>query len=577
MDVPIILNGLTDKGSLYFYKNYLDQQEGLFDRIFNLIYSGIQNGIDNILSIKDIRQNGDAQFTEDTKEKEFKGKNLFPFFCGQIIGQNDSVIIDESTNMVRKSSLWNSVTFHKDFCKNTLIQGLIGNHAYSENDIDIFDMHKEFKVTTLKEHPEYRIDGSIFNNIKGYEASKFKALTEHFFRLETQKSFIMKGGEEKLRNLFSDKESFGRSNIDEQLFLNEDMKSPHFILTGDVKEQATKPLKAFIGAFGERFPEEVLKIVADNVGKELLSKGVDSSSSSIPINNRWVIQTLRESLKAFIGAFGERFPEEVLKIVADSEVISALKGEINHTPQLFEQKSTLTEDRQGVQKSTLNNENSLNSANKYTPTANKFNTPYFIMPQNKSFDKLLDISPEKYTSVAPSTQGSKIDDFVIQKENHLFKDISLTETLKVFFEATGEAFTEEILTQLGNLKTDIIDFIENSIHFIKANDSVIKIKVSKEELGLMDIEVCVDSGLINTTIIASESTTKLFLENNLTNILNYLLKEGLNIGKFSVFLGDKRGNGSGSNDSKNNDIVQVLKDFNSIVTSQQTSLINIFV
>jgi len=101
-----------------------------------------------------------------------------------------------------------------------------------------------------------------------------------------------------------------------------------------------------------------------------------------------------------------------------------------------------------------------------------------------------------------------------------------------------EAFstTQRVMTQ------DIDDINGEKILIAKPNESSLKVSIEPDGMGTLDIELTLEKGFVNAHIFASETAGKNFLDNNLANILNNLLREGLNIGKFSITLGDRRNN-----------------------------------
>ncbi len=88
--------------------------------------------------------------------------------------------------------------------------------------------------------------------------------------------------------------------------------------------------------------------------------------------------------------------------------------------------------------------------------------------------------------------------------------------------------------------SEVIHIRENTFVITKKDSTAIEISLEPDGIGKLDIEISLDRGVINAQINASETIGKELIERNLYNILNALIKDGLNIGGFSVSLRDKR-------------------------------------
>lgn len=193
---------------------------------------------------------------------------------------------------------------------------------------------------------------------------------------------------------------------------------------------------------------------------------------------------------------------------------------------------------------------------------------------NKELKNILESRMQEGISLKDLT-GYELD---IQKENYIFKELTGIEYLRTFLETISKDLIEEIFTQKKNtFPIELNEFLKDNVHFKRVNNSVIRITVSEEVLGIFDIEVTIDKDLINARIVASEPAGKQFFDSNLSNMLEQLLKEGLNIGKFSVYLGRKRSNNIDNNTKENDETIKVINNLNSIITFKQHNLISIFV
>ena len=121
------------------------------------------------------------------------------------------------------------------------------------------------------------------------------------------------------------------------------------------------------------------------------------------------------------------------------------------------------------------------------------------------------------------------------------------------------------------------DIVPEKLAIINSDSKSLKLTIEPGGIGTLDIELTLEKGVINAQIFASETTGKNFLDNNISALLNSLLREGLNIGKFSIFLGYKR------DEAKNEHLAapqKTLKTIDEIAISSnplKNHLISIFV
>ncbi|KJR40583.1 hypothetical protein MCHI_003517 [Candidatus Magnetoovum chiemensis] len=84
--------------------------------------------------------------------------------------------------------------------------------------------------------------------------------------------------------------------------------------------------------------------------------------------------------------------------------------------------------------------------------------------------------------------------------------------------------------------------INNNLFTVtRKGQTTIEVRLEPKGMGKLDIEVNIEKGVVNTHISAANSTGKEIIERNAQNIIQELLKDGLNVGGFSVALKDKRG------------------------------------
>jgi hypothetical protein len=80
-----------------------------------------------------------------------------------------------------------------------------------------------------------------------------------------------------------------------------------------------------------------------------------------------------------------------------------------------------------------------------------------------------------------------------------------------------------------------VELAENNISIIKDGDQL-AVKLEPDGLGRININLSLDNGKIHAQINVQDSSTKNLIENNMREIVDTLVKEGLTVGGFSVSL-----------------------------------------
>jgi flagellar hook-length control protein FliK len=86
----------------------------------------------------------------------------------------------------------------------------------------------------------------------------------------------------------------------------------------------------------------------------------------------------------------------------------------------------------------------------------------------------------------------------------------------------------------------IIDVKERDIHIINKSKDYLEILVEPEDIGKLNIKLTLQNDSINAKIIAFENAGKEVIERNVLNIIDSLIKEGLNINGLSISLRHRR-------------------------------------
>ncbi len=114
---------------------------------------------------------------------------------------------------------------------------------------------------------------------------------------------------------------------------------------------------------------------------------------------------------------------------------------------------------------------------------------------------------------------------------------------------SGEAVQFENTLSAVRTQTNF-DLTENKATIISTGNRL-AVSLEPEGLGKLNINLSLDRGMVNAQIQAADPAAKNLLENNMQQIMDTLMREGLNVGGFSVSLkhgetGDM--NGQGTND-----------------------------
>lgn len=189
---------------------------------------------------------------------------------------------------------------------------------------------------------------------------------------------------------------------------------------------------------------------------------------------------------------------------------------------------------------------------------------------NFSFERDLDFSKTLTSDERQLTDYSKN---LESKENPLVKDnISHPVALDISKNSNIESAMQKDKIISANLtNTDSSRF-----HILRMNETTLRVVVEPDGVGILDIELTLEKGVINAYIFASDGAGKNFLDNNLSNLLSNLLKDGLNIGKFSVSLGDKKNDNGNNNENERSKDSKLLEKVNTTANYAQSRMISIF-
>lgn len=112
---------------------------------------------------------------------------------------------------------------------------------------------------------------------------------------------------------------------------------------------------------------------------------------------------------------------------------------------------------------------------------------------------------------------------------------------QAFSSVVNKAVIEEVSMPAQQIvRLDAPNAGVEKLMILNSHEKYLKLSIEPDGIGMLDIELTLERGVINAQIFASESAGKNFLDNNISAILSSLLREGLDIGKFSISLGHKR-------------------------------------
>lgn len=188
-------------------------------------------------------------------------------------------------------------------------------------------------------------------------------------------------------------------------------------------------------------------------------------------------------------------------------------------------------------------------------------------------------------------QSVKLEQVVGRKEAGAEYDLNETgkaetELTYQMNEKSGELFTLQDSSaasatgmKVVHQKAEVADISqlsrENFVITRKDNTSI-ELSIEPEGIGKLDIHLSLDKGTIHARINASENLGKDFIDRNMSNILQTLADEGINIGSFSISLRDRKN--EFTNDEKDGKTyTATIKEPTVPVSAAGSGTINIYV
>ncbi len=123
-----------------------------------------------------------------------------------------------------------------------------------------------------------------------------------------------------------------------------------------------------------------------------------------------------------------------------------------------------------------------------------------------------------------------------------------------------------------------IDSLDNRIYVAKDSNRL-TVTFEHEGIGKLNINLSMEKGIIHALINATDDTLRNLIGNNMNYIINSLLKDGLNIGDFSVLLEDGRWSGERESQKRQSLRFKEMILTNIIGADQDSNnrLVNIFI
>ncbi len=136
-------------------------------------------------------------------------------------------------------------------------------------------------------------------------------------------------------------------------------------------------------------------------------------------------------------------------------------------------------------------------------------------------------------------------------ENRESNNISLVNDIS----AKGNGAKNTTVHQTGNIsKPTAFADIVNKIVYVAKGDNKLGVTLDHKDLGLLNIKLSLDKGVVNVHINTADKVAKEFVESNMQQIVESLSKNGVSVGGFSVGLKNHQNSEGFSNgNSKRNE------------------------
>lgn len=309
---------------------------------------------------------------------------------------------------------------------------------------------------------------------------------------------------------------------------------------------------------------------SENISDIDLAAGLNKDMKQLIAKPEKGVLVNKTDLQAFInsGAEGDSIGSEKNTINIPTLSERQIKEQINQPNLDMKKINESTKDMQAISIPEIKEH--LNKYNKLSNNAEYYST------SEEDADILINTL---YDDMKDQSGGDEFDFYGKKDTKYASNEIPLSDSRQTFSDSINKNTTVESSIPKQKVMTlESSNINEDKLLISKADGTTLRVAIEPDGMGVLEIELTLEKGIVNAHILASESAGKNFLDNNLSNILNTLLREGLNVGKFSVSLGDRK---NGTNDNNERGEQKALKELaelelNSLKNYSKNHLISIF-
>ncbi len=141
-----------------------------------------------------------------------------------------------------------------------------------------------------------------------------------------------------------------------------------------------------------------------------------------------------------------------------------------------------------------------------------------------------------------SDENQKAGDFISHGKDRFNNAVNTTaeDGFSHMFSEHSQNKNNPAASEIAAVARRIADMSGNRFHITSKDATSVEVSVEPEEIGRLDIKLSLDKDAVKARITAFEHVGKEIIEKNIHNIIDSLIKEGINIGSFSVALKERR-------------------------------------
>lgn len=323
------------------------------------------------------------------------------------------------------------------------------------------------------------------------------------------------------------------------------------------------------------------------VSRELKSINSDSKDLSIKSENLDIIKFLKINEENTSEAvIKDNILSERRHTVKDLDVLFPLKEDLRTDKstlrEIFNKDVTLSEKKDSLEvsiKSMIHYEDTLKGN---ASEEKELVSSYVLKSEEKKADEEIRMTFRE-TSLNKDIKELP-ENFYRQEDNkgdNPIEDIKKQDNLNTIILSDGDKM-KKINNHLPEMKNPIkgLNLSQEisetkDVHILSKDKASLEVRVEPEGIGKLDIKLILDNDAINAKIVAFDKGSKEVIEGNILNIIDSLIKEGLNVSGFSVSLRQRKEEPyyfREANDST--DLLNEKKDFKEHV---QKGIVSIFI